>query len=109
MKNVLVFGFFLLALNVFSQSSLSGKVTDLQTGEEIKGATVKVFKSNSAEVVDGGFSDFVGDFKLPMKPGTYDVEVSAPGYHSKRIDAVEVFICKTKLQEIKLEVNDIKS
>ncbi|MGG4455611.1 carboxypeptidase regulatory-like domain-containing protein [Brevibacillus porteri] len=62
--------------------SLSGVVTDLETGLPITGATVIVFDSTRA-AVGSVLTDATGNFSLDrLAPGGYTVNVNATGYAS---------------------------
>ncbi len=62
----------------FSQTSLGGKITDADTGEELIGANI-VLKQDG-NFVTGTSTDFDGNYKLTIDPGFYDVEVSYVGF-----------------------------
>lgn len=67
---------------------LSGKVTDEAAKEELIGVSVKIMKGGA--IVCGAITDFNGDYRIPLDPGRYDVEVSYTGYTSSRITGVQV-------------------
>jgi iron complex outermembrane receptor protein len=68
----------LISLQVFSQSSLQGKITD-QNNEPVSGATVYI-----EELSSGTVTDFNGDYVLSnIKDGTYSVIVRILGYQTK--------------------------
>ncbi len=69
-----------------AQTSLGGKVTDVDTGEELIGANVTLFKGGT--FVTGTSTDFDGNYKLTIDPGTYDVEVSYVGFPPNKITGV---------------------
>jgi hypothetical protein len=70
------------------QTSLSGKVTAENTGEELIGANITL-KMKGVFVVGVG-TDFNGNYSLTVDPGTYDVEVSFVGYPENLIRRVVV-------------------
>ena len=62
---------------VSAQFSLTGKITDQQTGEALPGASVRIEKSTTNSVTDA-----FGTYKLSNLPaGTYLLKVSYIGYH----------------------------
>ncbi|MCB0523797.1 MAG: carboxypeptidase regulatory-like domain-containing protein [Lewinellaceae bacterium] len=69
-----------------SNSYLLGKVIDAEG--EVIGASVKVTKG--AELIRGAITDFQGEFRISLDPGTYDVEVSYTGAQTQRIEGVQV-------------------
>ncbi len=71
-----------------AQTSVGGKVTDVDNGDDLIGATV-ILNQNGVYVT-GTSTDFDGNFKLNVDPGTYDVEVSYIGYPTNRITGVVV-------------------
>ncbi len=81
--------FFLLlifSLPVICQTSLSGKVTDGNTGEELIASNVTLYRNGM--LITGVTTDFSGNFKINLDPGTYDVEVSYVGYPSSNYKGV---------------------
>ena len=71
----------------WSQSTvLTGAITN---GEEaLIGATVKV--SKGTDFVRGSITDYNGDYRILLDPGTYDVEFSYTGFQAQRITGVRV-------------------
>ena len=88
MKIQLLLLLLLLSKTTFSQTLLSGKVTDEATKEDLIGASVKITKGG--EVVKGAITDFNGEYRIPLDPGRYSVEASYTGYHSSKTDSVQV-------------------
>ncbi|QNL22717.1 carboxypeptidase-like regulatory domain-containing protein [Hyphobacterium sp. CCMP332] len=80
---------------------LSGKITDMETGESIPFANVTV---NKGGVQKGGtVSDFDGNFSItPLVPGEYNVEVSYVGYAPKKITGVVINFEKTTRLDIRM-------
>jgi hypothetical protein len=73
---------------VIAQSTvLQGKISD-ESGEGLIGATVKVLKGT--DVVRGAITDFEGNYRLNLDPGTYDVEFSYTGFSTLRNSGVKV-------------------
>jgi hypothetical protein len=74
-------------VGAWSQSTfLTGNVTD--GSEALIGATVKVLKGT--DFVRGSITDFNGDYRIQLDPGTYDVEYSYTGFQAQRISGVRV-------------------
>ena len=69
--------------SLFAQTSLEGKVTDADTGEEIIGATVAAF---SEGLLKGGVvTDINGNYSIPLSAGTYLIEISYLGYTTYKV------------------------
>ncbi len=66
---------------------LTGKVTD-DKGEALIGASVKILRG--ADVARGQVTDYNGEFRVNIDPGTYDVEFTYTGYTTARISGVQV-------------------
>lgn len=103
MKQLLLFIFFMLTLSasVWAQTSLSGKVTDQETGEPILFGNVVLYKNGV--FITGTETDFDGNYSFSsIDPGTYDVEVSYVGYQTQRTTGVKVLAGKSNKADIKL-------
>ncbi len=85
---------------IAQQTILSGKVTDEATKEELIGASVKV--TRGGETVKGSITDFNGEFRIPLDPGKYDVEVSYTGYTAARVTGVQVLSNTLNYQNFEL-------
>lgn len=89
MKNkVLSLLIIILAGAAYAQGSgkISGKVSDVKTGEELVGVTITVVGTNF-----GAATDFEGNFLIGnLKPGVYDLQISYVSYQKKIIERVEV-------------------
>ncbi|MCC6461511.1 MAG: von Willebrand factor type A domain-containing protein [Saprospiraceae bacterium] len=66
---------------------LSGKVVD-DNGEALIGAAVKVL--HGADLVRGTITDYNGEYRLTLDPGTYDVEFSYTGYATHKVTSLVV-------------------
>jgi Ca-activated chloride channel family protein len=76
--------FLCLSFRAFAQTYITGTVKDDK--EALIGAAVKVLKDNV--FVRAGITDYDGNFRIVVDPGTYDVEVSYTGYQTQRITNV---------------------
>ena len=65
--------------------TISGTITEQGSASPIEGATVKIVASGYR-----GFSDVAGDYSVMDTQGTYDVEVSAPGYVTEVVTNVVI-------------------
>lgn len=63
---------------IHSQTSITGKVTDKDTGEDMIAANVIV--SKAGVFVTGETTDIDGNYSLRIDPGTYDLKVTYTGY-----------------------------
>ena len=80
--------FILVGTTAMAQTSLQGKVSDKDTGEELFGANI-VLTLNGV-FATGVSADLDGNYSAMVDPGTYDVEVSYLGLPSKRVTGVIV-------------------
>jgi outer membrane receptor protein involved in Fe transport len=87
------------ALVAQSTTVLQGKVAD-DKGEALIGATVKVL--NGTDVVRGAISDYDGNYRITLDPGTYDVEVSYTGFSTQRTSGVKVLYGKLNSLDIEM-------
>ncbi|MFK8007010.1 MAG: von Willebrand factor type A domain-containing protein [Saprospiraceae bacterium] len=71
---------------VISQTSISGKVTIAETGEEIIGANVII--SQNGKFVQGETTDIDGNYSIRVDPGTYDLAFSYTGFANQKITNV---------------------
>jgi len=73
---LLAFTAFLLPFVAAAQFSLSGKITDQQTGETLPGASIRIEKTPLKTVSDAG-----GNYRISnLKAGSYSVIISYIGY-----------------------------
>jgi outer membrane receptor protein involved in Fe transport len=96
---------FLMALCVasfsFGQTSLSGKVTDGDSGEEIVFGTVALYQNDVLKNVTE--TDEFGNYAfVNIDPGTYDVEASYTGYQAKRVAEVKVLAGKSNKLDLSI-------
>ena len=97
-KTLLILALLLTTLTLsFGQStSLSGKVTDKDTGEPILFGNVVLYQND--KLVTGVETDFDGNFNFSnIEPGTYDVAVFYVGYQNTKISSVIIYTGKTNV------------
>jgi hypothetical protein len=81
-KWLLLIVFTLLSTSlVIAQRSISGTITDAQTGEPLIGANVLIPNTGT-----GTATDFDGNFKLDVPEGATEILVSYTGYASQTVD-----------------------
>ena len=88
-SKLLYFIFLSLILSnvVYSSGKIRGKITDLQSGEPLIGATVVVIGTSLGAVTDAN-----GEFIiLNLNPGTYDLQVSFIGYQTITLNNVRIY------------------
>ncbi|MES2767392.1 MAG: TonB-dependent receptor [Bacteroidota bacterium] len=78
--------------------TIQGKVTDAETGELMRGATVAVEGTKK-----GAYSDVKGTFTVKnVPPGTYTLKISYVGYDTRTISGITVVTGKTTTQNVSL-------
>jgi hypothetical protein len=104
---ILLFG---VGATLAQSTSLGGKVTD-EKSEALIGASVKVLKGT--DFIRGAVTDYEGNYRIPLDPGTYDVEISYTGYASAKVTGVKVltgqlnFLDRTLSDNLTLNTVDI--
>ena len=95
---LLTFAMLLLGAAVaLAQSTvLTGNISDGTEG--LIGATVKV--SKGTDFVRGSITDYNGDYRIQLDPGTYDVEFSYTGFQAQRITGVRVLAGQITTQDV---------
>jgi Ca-activated chloride channel family protein len=69
-------------------SVLQGTVTEKSTGEALIGASVKISKNDV--MIRGAVTDYEGNYRVQLEPGTYDIEISYTGFAPTKISGVQV-------------------
>lgn len=82
---------------------LTGNVTDGK--EALIGATVKVMRGK--ESVRGTITDYNGDYRIQLDPGTYDLEISYTGFQLLRITNVQILEGKITTQNATLSTTTV--
>jgi hypothetical protein len=91
-----------------TNSSVSGKVTDKESGEPVPMANVRVLLQADSSFVTGKASDEKGLFTIPVKNGTYIVHISYIGYNDIFRDVqVTSSVPRVQLGDIVLENDNI--
>lgn len=99
MKQLLLLPLLLLfTACLFAQGTVSGTVTDAETGQPLEGASI--FAQNTTK---GTLSDKEGAFKLYLDKGGYEIVVSFTGYTSKTIN---LELTGDRTFDLKLEKGD---
>ncbi|MDO8969736.1 MAG: carboxypeptidase regulatory-like domain-containing protein, partial [Saprospiraceae bacterium] len=103
---LLTFAMLLLGATVaIAQSTvLTGRISD-DGAEPLIGATVKV--SKGAEFIRGSVTDYNGDYRIQLDPGTYDVEFSYTGYQAQRITGVRVLNGQITNQDVTMSNSNV--
>lgn len=79
-----------LAIGQLSDGTLRGKVSDAETGEEMIGISIIIYKADST-VYLGALSDINGTYSISnIAPGSYDVEFRFVGYQNHRYKNVTI-------------------
>src|SRR6202035_1254163 len=85
--------------NQCTSTTLSGKVTNLNTGGAISGATVSITGPATASTT----TDANGNYSLAgLQPGTYSVTGTSSGYQARTYSSVIVTAGQTTTQNIQL-------
>ena len=84
-----------LSFNAIGQSSLSGTVTDKETGEPILFGDVVVYRNGA--LVTGTQTDFDGNYTLDLETGMYDLVFDYVGYSRTKIKDVLIVDDKEKV------------
>ena len=81
------------------KASISGKILDQNTSEELAGVTIQVEGTDLK-----AYSDIDGNFRIDgVKPGTYTLVLSYISYKDKKLKDVNLTPSATDNLEIKLE------
>ena len=84
----------LLPSMAWAQASIAGVVRD-QSGSVLPGATVEVSSPALIEKTRSAVSDNTGQYRvIDLRPGTYSVVVTLPGFNQFRRDGIDPSGCK---------------
>jgi TonB-dependent receptor len=95
-KSILITLLSLITISVFSQSKITGTISDSTSSESLIGATVFIPEYNI-----GAATDIDGKFELNVKPGTYNIEVRYITYKDYRVQ-ISILKDETKYLDIKM-------
>lgn len=84
----LIFLIFIFGKNGISQTAITGKVTDTETGEEMISANIIV--ARNGVFIQGETTDVDGNYNIRIDPGTFDMEISYTGYATQKIAGIVV-------------------
>lgn len=92
---------FMTPVLVWAQTGIiAGKVTDGESGEPLRGATVQVVENKK-----GAYTDTKGTFRIKnIAPGSYTLKFSYVGYGMKTVEKVAVTADKTATINVVLSV-----
>jgi hypothetical protein len=99
----LVFIIFLFGKSGIAQTSITGKVSDKDTGEEMIAANIIVTKNGI--FIQGETTDIDGDYIIKLDSGTYDIEVSYTGYPTQKITGIVAIEGQATKVDIQLSTN----
>ena len=94
--------FLLSHLIIIAQTSITGKLTDKETGEEMIGGNIVVFQNGT--FVQGMPTDIDGNFSIQLDAGVYDVEVSYTGYRTQKIMNVSTMKGRSTIVDVQLRI-----
>ncbi|MCK5653024.1 MAG: carboxypeptidase regulatory-like domain-containing protein, partial [Gemmatimonadetes bacterium] len=69
--------------------TLTGTVTDAETGAPISDVAVEIMGAEQTQA-GGEYTNQAGQFRITLAPGTYSVVFSMLGYASRRVDGVRI-------------------
>jgi len=92
---------FLLTVSVTAQTSISGKVIDIDNNEDVLYGTVKLLQGD--QLIQGTQTDWEGKYSFSsIDPGTYTLEFSYVGLQTKRIEGFEAFMNKVNVMDVQM-------
>lgn len=98
-KAVVIITFLTLtAFNSFSQTKITGKVTDKATGEALVGVTVYIKGTTT-----GTSTDLDGHYDLKVTPGNYTINFKYISYKELQLTGIVVVAGQTTFQNVLLE------
>lgn len=81
------------------QGTLTGQVTNAETGAPISAAQIQILGGPQAT---GTLSDNQGRYRITLAPGSYDLVVTVVGYRQTRFDGVGVQAAETTVHDMRL-------
>lgn len=102
---LLIIAFFCTTIAI-SQTTIQGKISEVDTGEPVLFATVALYKNDV--LISGTESDFDGNYSFTdVSPGSYDIEASFVGLQSQRLAGVVAKDGKVNVVNIELEQRSV--
>ena len=102
LKSLTVLVVLLLPASVFAQGSLTGTVRDA-SGGVLPGVTVEASSPALIEKVRSATTDDTGQYRIiDLRPGTYSLTVTLPGFNTVKRDGIE--LTGTQMLTIPLEM-----
>ena len=83
---------------------IKGNVIDAETGEELIGVTIRVGETGSL----GTTTDFNGNYKISVEPGSYDIIVSYISYATQRVEGVSIEVGAVKQLDFAMQTEDVQ-
>ena len=101
---LLLFGFIIVSCaGLIAQTTIEGKVKDVETGEPMVLGAVSLFRNGV--LIVGTETDFDGNYYISdIQPGTYEMEASYVGYASQRLTGIVIQAGKTN--RINFQISD---
>jgi hypothetical protein len=108
LKCLTLFVVLLLPATVFAQATLTGTVRDA-SGGVLPGVTVEAASSALIEKVRTAITDATGQYRIvDLRPGTYSLTVTLPGFNTVKRDAIELAGSQTLTIPIELRVGGLE-
>ena len=113
LKTILFLSIYLFTIIIYSHSYsynenkefiVSGKITDSENSEPLEYATITILDSKDNNVVTGGLSDEIGNFKISTKKGIYNILIEYMSFKNKTLENINVYN-DLSLGEFQLELN----
>ena len=98
----------LLPATVFAQASLTGTVRDA-SGGVLPGVTVEAASPALIEKVRTAITDDTGQYRIiDLRPGTYSLTVTLPGFNTVKRDGIELTGSQTLTIPIEMRVGGLE-
>ena len=98
----------LIPATVFAQASLTGTVRDA-SGAVLPGVTVEAASPALIEKVRTGVSDATGQYRIiDLRPGTYTLTFTLPGFSTVKRDAIELTGSQTLTIPVEMRVGGLE-
>ena len=93
---------FLFGKNGIAQTSITGKIINEETKEELIGAEIILYKNGN--LLRNTRTDSKGNYKLNIDPGTYEIDFFCRGFTSQRI--VGIIGVEGQLTKLNLQLSN---